>query len=165
MRGPQLEHRRRSLNPTWETHVCTSSDIKKEAVWSFHLSRLFSPFVNFDKNTQVKSKQIKSKCFNLYFCNFRVFGRHGFSFVRGPQLEHRRRSLNPTWETHVCTSSDIKKEAVWSFHFSLLFSPFVNFDKNTQVKSKQIKSICFNLYFCNFRVFGRHGFSLWGAHS
>ena len=43
---------------------------------------------------------------------------------------------------------------------SLVFFSFVNFDKNIQVKSKQIKSTCFNLYFCNFRVFGRHGFSL-----
>ena len=29
--------------------VCTSSDVKKEAVWTFHLSR-FSPFVKFDKS-------------------------------------------------------------------------------------------------------------------
>ena len=43
----------------------------------FYLSPFFlTNFVNFDKNTQVKSKQIKSTCFNLYFCNFRVFGRH-----------------------------------------------------------------------------------------
>jgi len=28
-----------------------------------------------------------------------------------PQLEHRRKSLNPTWQTHVCASRDDKKEA------------------------------------------------------
>ena len=165
MRGPLLEHRRRSLNPTWETHVCTSSDVKKEAVWSFHLSRLFSPFVNFDKNTQVKSKQIKSTCFNLYFCNFPVFGRHGFSLWGAHSWNTGGGPLIRLGKPNVCTSSDVKKEALWSFHLSRLFSTFVNFDKNTQVKSKQIKSTRFNLYFCNFRVFGRHGFSLWGAHS
>ena len=37
--------------------------------------------------------------------------------------------------------------------------------KNIQVKSRQVESICFNLYFCNFQVLGRHGFSLGEAHS
>ena len=37
--------------------------------------------------------------------------------------------------------------------------------KNIQVKSRQVKSIGFNLYFCNFQVFGRHGFSLGQAHT
>ena len=127
MRGPQLEHRRRSLNPTWEAHVCTSSDVKKEAVWSFYLSRLFSSFVNFDKNTQVKSKQIKSTCFNLYFCNFRVFGRHGFSL----------------WGAHSLNTGG---------------GPLIRLGKpmfaNIQVKSRQVRSICFNLCLCNFRVLG-----------
>ena len=37
----------------------------------------------------------------------------------GPTIEHRSRSLNPTWQTHVCTSRVDKKEAelVISFFF------------------------------------------------
>ena len=81
----------------------------------------------------------------------------------GPTVKHRRRSPNPTWQTHVCTSSCDKKKKPSELFISL-FSPFVNFEKK-QVKAKQAKTLCFNLYFCNFRIFGRHGLGLGGAHT
>jgi len=49
--------------------------------------------------------------------------------------------------------------------FNSLFSPFLNSENKIQVKAKQKENICFNLYFCIFWVFGRHGFGLGGAHN
>ena len=52
-----------------------------------------------------------------------------------------------------------------SLSLSLFFFGKILKIENIQVKSRQVKSICFNLHFCNFQVFGRHGFSLGEAHS
>ena len=64
----------------------------------------------------------------------------------------------------------IKKKPLDYLSFSLSLSSLFFLGKflkikNIQVKSRQVKSICFNLYVCNFQVFGRHGFSLGEAHS
>ena len=114
-----------------------NSDDKKKRL---NLSSLFSPFVKFEKvsNIQVKSKQVKSLYVSI--CSFVVSG-----FLVDIVLVCEGPTVRTQEEVPQCNMANPCLHN--SELFISLFSPFVNFEKvsNIQVKSEQVKSLCFNL--------------------